>query len=327
MNINECIELSKADLHVHLNGLFDTDTIRKVIEKENLDIPHGFDLDKDLNVLTYKKSLINYLKPWDILRLIPTRRDNLSILIKSAFVKLKEDNVKFIELRSSVIYLSLLFQKNLEDTLAILIEELTKASVKFEIPYGLILTIPRGEYSLVILSQLLRAYENLGRPSEIVGLDLAGDEDVKVSSDLALKFKSAKNDFGLSITIHAGETGNYKNIEEAIHKYSADRIGHGAAAEQSQQTMDLLLKNNICIEICPISNRRTGAVKAKDTHPVKTFIKNNIPFVLCSDNPSIHKSSLSYDYFDFITETNRVDLVNNMFEMQKKYTFLKNHGN
>lgn len=327
MNINECIDLSKADLHVHLNGLFDTDTIRTVIEKEKLDIPHGFDLYRDLNVLTYKKSLINYLKPWDILRLIPTRKDNLSILIKSAFVKLKEDNVKFIELRSSVIYLSLLFQKNLEDTLAILIEELTKASVKFDIPYGLILTIPRGEYSLVSLSQLLRAYDNLGRPSEIVGLDLAGDEDVKVSSDLALKFKSAKNDFGLSITIHAGETGNYKNIEEAIHKYGADRIGHGTAAEQSQQTMDLLLKNNICIEICPISNRRTGAVKAKDAHPVKTFIKNNIPFVICSDNPSIHKSSLSHDYFDFITETNRVDLVNNMFEMQKKYTFIKNYGN
>lgn len=68
-------------------------------------------------------------------------------------------------------------------------------------------------------------------------------------------------------------------------------------------------------------------VKAKDAHPVKTFIRNNIPFVICSDNPSIHKSSLSYDYFDFITETNRVDLVNNMFEMQKKYTFIKDYGN
>jgi adenosine deaminase len=194
MNIKECIDLNKADLHVHLNGLFDTETIRKVIENENIEIPRGFNLDKDLNVLTYKKSLLNYLKPWNILRLIPTRQENLSILIRSAFLKLKQDNIKFIELRSSVIYLSLLFQKNLEDSLAILIDELTKASQTFEIPYGLILTIPRGEYSLCNLSQLLRVYTNLGKPSEIVGLDLAGNEDVKVTSDLALKFKIAKNE-------------------------------------------------------------------------------------------------------------------------------------
>lgn len=327
MTLKECIELNKADLHVHLNGLFDTNTIKKVIVDEHLEIPKGFDIDKDLNVLSYKKTLLNYLKPWDILRLIPSKQDNLQILIKSAFEKLKQDNIKFIELRSTVIYLSLLFQKNLVDSLAILLQELTSASISFEIPYGLILTIPRGEYSLVYISQLLQAYDNLGRPSEIVGLDLAGNEDITVSSDLALKFKSAKHDFGLNITIHAGETGNFKNIEEAILKYGADRIGHGTAAEQSPQIMDLLVKKDICVEICPISNRRTGAVKAKEAHPVKTFIKNNVPFVICSDNPSIHNSSLTYDYLDFIKETNRHDLVKNMFEMQKKYTFIKNYGN
>lgn len=327
MTLKECIQQNKADLHVHLNGLFDTNTIKKVIADEQIEIPKGFDLDKDLNVLTYKKTLLNYLKPWDILRLIPAKQDNLRILIKSAFAILKQDNVKFIELRSTVIYLSLLFQKNLEDSLVILLEELTSASKSFEIPYGLILTIPRGEYSLVYISQLLQAYNNLGRPTEIVGIDLAGNEDIIVSDDLASKFKMAKQDLGLNITIHAGETGNVKNIEEAIIKYNADRIGHGTAAEQSPKIMDLLVKKDICVEICPISNRRTGAVKAKDAHPVKTFIKNNVPFVICSDNPSIHNSSLSFDYFDFINETGRDDLVKNMFEMQKKYTFIKNYGN
>lgn len=327
MNIKDCIDLYKADLHVHLNGLFDTETIKSVIINENIKLPRDFNLDKDLNVLTHRETLQNYLRPWDVLRLIPSTQENLSKLIESAFLKLKNDNVKFIELRSTVIYLSLLFQKNLEDSLSILLSELNNASQKFQIPYGLILTIPRGEYSLVNISQLLKAYKSLGHPHEIVGLDLAGNEDIKVSTDLSLKFKQAKSDFGLNVTIHAGETGNYKNILDAIHNYGADRIGHCVAAEHSQEIMELLVKKDICVEICPISNRRTGAVKAKDAHPVKTFIKNNVPFVICSDNPSIHGSSLSYDYFDFIKETNRTDITKTMFETQKKYTFIRNYEN
>jgi len=62
MTLKECIKLNKADLHVHLNGLFDTNAIKKVIEDENLEIPKGFDLDKDLNVLTYKKTLLSPLR-------------------------------------------------------------------------------------------------------------------------------------------------------------------------------------------------------------------------------------------------------------------------
>lgn len=285
----ECKLFTKADLHLHLNGLFDTDTIKKVLLDENTQIPLGFNPNQDLNVLNPRQNLVNYLKPWDVLRLIPKKQENLSILIESGINNLQNQNIKYVELRSSVVYLSKLLQKNLIETLEILLHELRQSTSKKNIEFRLVVTIPRNEYGCEHLNSILNAYQILGYPKEIAGLDLAGNEDSPVSKGLNKQFMIAKEKYNLKITIHAGETGNINNIHDAIYLFGADRIGHGTIAGKCEKTMELIAKKNICIEVCPISNRRTCAVKLTETHPVNLFIKNEVPFVLCSDNPSIHK--------------------------------------
>tara|TARA_R110000744_G_scaffold68927_2_gene140130 strand:- start:890 stop:1870 length:981 start_codon:yes stop_codon:yes gene_type:complete len=319
---DQILSLNKAELHIHLNGLFDTTMIKEVLDNENTEIPFNFDVAKDLNILHSKRSLIQYLKPWEVLRLMPKKEENLLKLIDNAFDKLKTDNIRFVELRSSVIYLSSLLNKPLEETLILFITLLNQVSSKYKIKYGLILTITRGDYSMSHLTTLMNAYKNIDTPKEIVGIDLAGNEDIQVSMDLGSAFRYYKDHFNLGITIHAGETGNIENIKTAIKEFGADRIGHGTAAGKCPETMELLVQKDICVEICPISNRRTGAIKAEEAHPVKEFIKNNVPFVICSDNPSIHMATLSDDYLDFYHETQNLEILNNMFEQQKKYTFI-----
>jgi adenosine deaminase len=316
-----CKMLEKADLHLHLNGLFSTEIIKEVLIDEGTFIPSDFKIEQDLNVLNAKRSLARYLKPWDVLRLIPRKLNNLSLLIDSGFDNLSINNIRYVEIRNSIIYLSLLQQKRLEETIELLIHELRKAAETRNIEFRLIITIPRSEYSLVYLNALLTAHNSIGRPKDIVGLDLAGNEEYPIPKNLGKMFKSAKDNFGFKITIHAGETGNLNNIHEAIYLFGADRIGHGTIASNCEKTMELLAKKNICVEVCPISNRRTGAVKSTEPHPVKKFIKNNVPFVLCSDNPGIHTDSLSNDYFDFYKETRRLDILENMYSTQMKYSF------
>lgn len=317
----KCKELEKADLHLHLNGLFSTEAIKEVLIEESVFIPSSFDIEQDLNVLNAKRSLTNYLKPWEVLRLIPKKQDNLSKLIESGFYNLSANNIKYVEIRSSVVYLSLLQQKSLGETIELLIYELKRAGEKRGIKVRLIFTIPRDEYSVMYLNALLFAYNSIGRPKEIVGLDLAGNEDYPIPKNLGKMFRHAKDSFGFKITIHAGETGNLDNIYDAVSFYGADRIGHGTIVGKCEKTMELLAKKDICVEVCPISNRRTGAVRSLDSHPVKLFIKNNVPFVICSDNPGIHLASLSDDYFEFYKETNRFDILENMYLTQLKYSF------
>lgn len=317
------LEMEKGELHVHLNGLVSSDLVIKLLEKNVIDIPPGFDLEKDLNVLEPAKNLASYLKPWDLLRFVPKSRADLTFIVFNAFENLKKGNVRFVEIRNSVLYIALLNEVNLEVALAWLLEDISRASECYNIKAGLILTITRGDYSLEQLRSLLNAYVKLGKPDLIVGLDLAGDEDINVSSALAYEFVRARTEFGLKITIHAGETGNFENINVAVNDFKADRIGHGTAAIKSQFTLDLLRQKDICVEVCPISNRLTNAVSDREPHPVIEFINNRVPFVICSDNPAIHRSSINQDYIEFYRETKSSIHIEQMLSLQKKYSFIK----
>ncbi|MEH6393334.1 hypothetical protein [Pseudoalteromonas sp.] len=316
-------EMEKGELHVHLNGLVSSGLVKTLLENNIIDMPQGFDLEKDLNVIKPANNLSSYLKPWDLLRFIPKSRADLTLIVFDAFENLKKCNIGFVELRNSVLYIALLNKVNVDVAMAWLLEDIARASEYYSIKAGLILTVTRGDYSLEQLRSLLDAYVKLGKPDLIIGLDLAGNEDIKVPDTLAYEFVRAKIEFGLKVTIHAGETGSFENIIIAVNGFKADRIGHGTAAIKSKKTMDLLREKNICVEVCLISNRLTNAVSASESHPVIEFINNEVPFVICSDNPSIHRSSLTQDYIEFYRETKSSIHIKKMLGMQKKFSFIE----
>lgn len=328
MDRNEIQSMKKGELHVHLNGLVSTDAVRNLLINSNAEIPADFDLQKDLTMLQPSNSLLSYLKPWKVLRLIPRSRSCLRVIIDSAFQNLKQENITFVEIRNSVLYLALLNNIAIDEALYWLVFEMEEASERYKIKAGLVLTIYRGDYAPDHLRALLSAYTKLGKPNTIVGLDLAGNEETPSPIETGSLFIKAKDKYGLNITIHAGETGRVENIFAAIYEFGADRIGHGTASAKSVELMELLRSRDICIEVCPISNRLTKAVSEYESHPVNNFIEHNVPFVLCSDNPSIHALSLTDDYFEFIRETNKPQYLRDMYGNQKKYCFIKDvYGN
>lgn len=328
MDKNEILLMKKGELHVHLNGLVSTNLVRSILINDDAEIPTNFDLQHDLTILKPADSLLSYLKPWQVLRQIPKSRKSLRMIVENAFYNLKQQNITFVEIRNSVVYLSLLNGISIEEALNWLVFEVKEASEMHQIKAGLILTVSRGDYAPDHLRALLAAYKKLGRPNIIVGLDLAGNEETASPAETGSLFVMAKDKYGLNVTIHAGETGRVENIFSAIYEFGADRIGHGTAASKSVEVMELLRDRDICIEVCPISNRLTSAVSEKESHPVATFIEYNVPFVLCSDNPSIHASCLTDDYLEFVRETNKPQYLINMYDNQKKYSFIKDiHGN
>jgi adenosine deaminase len=204
-----------------------------------------------------------------------------------------------------------------------LIESTGVAAQRSDIRRGLILTVTRGESSTVALSTLLRAYQDLGQPTEVVGLDLAGDEEIAIPTDLPLLFRRAKDKFGLGVTIHAGETGRAENVRTAIELFDADRIGHGTAAGKDPRVMELLALRDICVEVCPISNRLTGAVRPDEPHPLAEFKRHEVPFVICSDNPAIHEHGLADDHAAALAEGLCPTDLLAQYEIAKRYTFIR----
>jgi adenosine deaminase len=306
-----------------MNGAIPASTIREILADEATVLPSGFLIDRDLFRSTPCQSLASYLTPWQVLRLFPKKHENLDRLSLAIAASLAENGVRFVELRSSVLYLATLQKCSPAQALERLIESTRDAAQRHGIRRGLILTVTRGDYGAVGLSTLLQAYQDLGEPDDVVGLDLAGDEEVAYPAELPSLFREAKDRFGLGITIHAGETGRVENVRTAVELFAADRIGHGTAASKDPHLLDLLAKKDICIEVCPISNRLTGAVPADDAHPLQEFQRSGVPFVICSDNPAIHQRGLADDQAAAMAEGLSASDMSQQFEVAKQYSFIE----
>ncbi len=123
---------------------------------------------------------MNYLKPWEVLHLMPKQIKDFRMLVSSAFQYLVSENIRYAELRSSVIYLSHLFGICLEDTLNIIIDVLHEFSQIYFVDFSLIMTIQRTCNAVNDLQRILEAYWTIGKPKCILALDLAGDENLPV---------------------------------------------------------------------------------------------------------------------------------------------------
>jgi adenosine deaminase len=314
---------NRGELHVHINGAISISTIRKILTDEETKLPAEFELERDLIRIAPCQSLAEYLTPWQVLRLFPKTRENLDRLALAVVAGLADNKVRFTELRSSVLYLTTLQKCSPAQALERLIESTGKAAHRHSIRRGLILTVTRGDYSAVGLSTLLQAFKDLGEPKDVIGLDLAGDEEMTYSSELPSLFREAKDRFGLGITIHAGETGRVENIWSAVKLFDADRIGHGTAAGKDPALLELLSAKGICVEVCPISNRLTGAVPLNEAHPIQEFRRYGVPFVICSDNPAIHQRGLADDQAVAMAEGLSISDMQQQYEIAKRYSFME----
>jgi len=313
----------RGELHVHMNGAIPISTVQEIIADEATSFPAGFDVERELTRLTPCRTLAEYLSPWQVLRLFPKKRANLDRLAHAVFAGLADNAVRFVELRSSVLYLTGLQNCTPAQALERLLESTGSAAEHYRIRRGLILTVTRGDYGASNLATLLQAYEDIGRPKDVVGLDLAGDEETPYSAELPAMFREARDRFGFGITIHAGETGRVENVRAAVELFRADRIGHGTAAAKDPDLMDLLANKGICVEVCPISNRLTGAVPRDEAHPLQEFRRRGVPFVICSDNPAIHQRGLADDQTAAMAEGLSIYDMRQQYEVAKRYSFME----
>src|SRR5437879_13511856 len=104
--------------------------------------------------------------------------------------------------------------------------------------------------------------------------------------------------------MHAGEVGGPEKIREALEHLRAERIGHGIAAINDPELMDLLAERKVPLEICPESNMKTGALArqlrrenaAIEDHPLPKFLRNGIPVLLSTDDHAKFNTTLTEYY-------------------------------
>jgi aminodeoxyfutalosine deaminase len=133
------------------------------------------------------------------------------------------------------------------------------------------------------------------RPEGTVGIGLGGPEVGVRRADFAPAFRRAVA-AGLHSVPHAGETVGPDEVWAAVTELGAERIGHGIGAAGDPRLLEHLAEHGIALEVCPISNLRTGAVRDIKAHPLPALVAAGVPVTLATDDPGMFHTDLEAEY-------------------------------
>jgi len=135
------------------------------------------------------------------------------------------------------------------------------------------------------------AYRDRG----VVGLGLGGSEAEYPPELYARAFQVAR-DGGLGSVPHAGEAAGPASIRGALDSLAADRIRHGIRAVDDPGLVADLAARGVVLDVCPISNLRTGVVASLAEHPLPRLVAAGVACSVSTDDPAMFGTDLTADY-------------------------------
>ena len=184
------------------------------------------------------------------------------------------------------------------------------------------------------LTEAIQALKVVCKDPYVVGSDFVGEEINDIAELRAvireIVTRIASEDKNWTIRVHAGENDSLKSnmsraiqlVEESLlpgQAFPYMRIGHGlyCASLKSKQGKELMAKikdNNVVLEFQLTSNVRLNNIIDLKTHPLKTYLKNDIACVMGTDGYGLYGTD-SID--EQIALTNFLGITNDEFVKMK----------
>ena len=133
------------------------------------------------------------------------------------------------------------------------------------------------------------------RDRGVVAVGLGGLEADFPPEQYASVFERVKAE-GLGSVPHAGEVAGPDSIRGALDALGADRIRHGIRAVDDPVLLEELREREIVIDVCPVSNARTGAVASLDRHPLGRLLEASVRCSISTDDPAMFDTDLTREY-------------------------------
>lgn len=147
----------------------------------------------------------------------------------------------------------------------------------------------------VIRRDFVNAFQLRSRYPDIVrGYDLVAHEDKGNPTDyyrqVWLMRDSLSNVHGVDMPLyfHDGESTwhHVQNLYDAV-LLQTPRIGHGFNLSLFPAVEEEVRKQNICIEVCPLSNQILGYIMDLRMHPAHNWIRRSIQVTISPDDPGL----------------------------------------
>jgi adenosine deaminase/aminodeoxyfutalosine deaminase len=305
--------LPKAELHVHLEGCVDSDTLWELALRQHspllaagraaLDVPYA------------GRGFPGFIEVFQTVCLHLQEPSDYEFITCAALRRLAAQNILYAEMLFSAGVVQRRGQ-DLDAVFAAMEAGAQQAQQECGIRVRWIFDAVR-HWGPELAWPVVRSAASL-RDRGVVAFGLGGDEARGPAEWFREIFQYARN-AGLRLHAHAGELAGPESVWSALNDLGAERIGHGLTAARDPHLVHHLAERQVPVEICLTSNRCTGGIAELSEHPLRRYFDEGLHVSLHSDDPALFRTDLNREYllahrvFDFSADELR-RLAMNSFE-------------
>lgn len=93
-------------------------------------------------------------------------------------------------------------------------------------------------------------------------------------------------ELGFRLVAHAGEEGPAAYVSDALDLLHVERIDHGVRSEEDPALMARLVREQIPLTVCPLSNLKLCVVKEMQQHNLARLLEAGVAVTVNSDDPA-----------------------------------------
>jgi aminodeoxyfutalosine deaminase len=294
----------KAELHVHLEGAIQPETLLTLAQRNGVELPSNT-IDGVRNWIAYR-DFDHFIELFRTACRCLRTADDFELATYELGADLARQGVRYAEVTFSASvhhHLNSVPQAAYFDGLA---RGRARALAEFGVELTWIFNIVRqwkDGSQVVPLADHTTEIAIEGKDIGVVALGLAGAEAGAPPEPFAPWFARARA-AGLHSAPHAGEHAGPESVWGAIRALGADRIGHGVRAAEDPALVAYLAEHHIPLDVCPLSNVRLGVAPSLEAHPLPQLLAAGVTMTLNSDDPSLFNTSLLDDYATLVEPFN-----------------------
>jgi len=280
--------LAKIELHLHLEGAIPLAALWELLQKYGR--PAEILDPQDLERRFAYRDFPPFLDPWSWKNSYLREYDDFTLIASQVAADLASQGIVYVEAFFSpgdFARHGLRPQRLAEAIRKGLDEHADRVTV------NLVADLVRDfgpERGLAWLRELAEV-RNLG----IVGIGIGGSEHAYPPEPYAAVYREAR-ELGFKTSAHAGEGAGPDSVWGALRVLHVDRVGHATRAVEDPSLVSWLAEHRVPLEMCPISNLRTGIVRSLAAHPIRHFFDAGLPVTVNTDDPKMFNTSLEGEY-------------------------------
>jgi adenosine deaminase len=271
--------IPKAELHIHIEGALEPELMFEIAAKNGRHLP--FDTVADIRRAYKFKDLQSFLNIYFQGAQVLLDEDDFYRLTWTYLQKAAEQNVRHTEI---------FFDPQTHTARGIQFETvvrgiqraLTDAGRQMDLSSKLIMCLLRH---LSVADGMKTLEEALVFKDWITGVGLDSSESGFPPEKFTSLFDRARQE-GFKTVAHAGEEGPAEYIWQALKLLKVDRIDHGVRCVEDAALVEYLVKKQVPLTVCPLSNIKLGVFDHLSQHNVMKMLKLGLCITVNSDDPA-----------------------------------------